>query len=642
MSDISDFPRDGVESSTDSEIDAALRSDAYDAIRAITTWVPAVYLVFLLVPFFRFPAETATILVALELAAIGCLLLIRAALQRGKIPLRYAHEALALVLAIPLLDLFTRSVVAYTPDRVNIVVLYLIGVGIFCLSRQWVIVLLSVSVVGWLPIVWFHPEGPGLPATIIQLVTGCAVALMARSARLAAVHRVVQLRVRDVQHLQVARVSEAKFREEAGVSAALARVGEELIAALDEPALLARLCRLTTDVLNCDLSHTYLRTGDDDGFTLVTAYGHTREHEEMLRALRLAPDVQPNLNIFLDRLEREEIIATDLSTQKGALAGHGRLHGISHLLHVALRRGGRLIGLHVAGYYGDHEPFTSVQMRIARGLAHLASLALENARLVSELGRASQLKSDFMATMSHELRTPLNVIIGFSDLLRGGTFGELSQEQMEVLGSIDKSTRELLDLISATLDLSRLERGEVPLEIGVVDIGELINEVHTESLTSWQRAGLDFTLHIPPALPTVRTDRMKLKVVLKNLVGNAAKFTPKGHVDVEVKPRADGVELCVADTGTGIAPDVLPTIFEPFRQGDPSDTRAQGGVGLGLYIVRRLLDMMGGTVEAESTVGKGSTFRVWIPLLAARTPPSASNAPSMKRRPNASRRRSTS
>ncbi|MBI1816185.1 MAG: HAMP domain-containing histidine kinase [Deltaproteobacteria bacterium] len=596
------------------EVTQDLLREAYENTRTLTLWGAGAYILFLPTPFLRFPLRTAVLLAVLQLSEIACLLLIRFAQSQGKIPLHRANEALAATLAVPMVDLLIRSYVAYTPDRAYLVALYLIAVGVFCLSRMWVAVLLGTTVATWLPLVWLRPESRSIVETILPLAAGSVVGLLARNVRMGAVRRVERLRQRDVRHLHEARVNEAKFREEAGVSAALARVGAELIAALDEPALLDRLCRLTTEVLACDLSHTYLRIGSEDVFMPVSVYGHTREHEEMIRALRLAPDLNPGLASFLERLERQEVVTTDLSTQPGALAEHGRRHNIVHLLHVALRRGGRVIGFHAAGYYGNHEPFTAVQIRIATGLAHLASLALENARLLSELGRASQLKSDFMATMSHELRTPLNVIIGFSDLLRGGTFGALSRDQLGVLESIDKSTRDLLELIVATLDLSRLERGEVPLDIGAVDLGELVNEVHDENVTLWQRAGRDFAVHVPPTLPVVRTDRMKLKVVLKNLIGNAAKFTPGGRIEVDVQARADGVEIRVVDTGIGIAPEVMPTIFEPFRQGDASGVRAQDGVGLGLYIVRRLLDMMGGTVDVESTVGVGSTFRVRVPF----------------------------
>jgi signal transduction histidine kinase len=631
---------DGAAQGLSSPLEAAadpsqyLQHEALESVRTLSLWVAVAYAVFLPTPFLRFPPPTAAVLTALELAAIAAMVLIRRAAQRDRIPLRAAHQALALTLAVPLADILIRSYITYTPDRPNMVALHLIGIGVFCISRAWTTVLLSVTAAGWVPLMWLHPSD-GVAEQVIPVAVGGIVGLLARRARLGAIERVEQLRRRDAEHLREARINEAKYREEAGVSAALARVGEALIAALDEPQLLARLCRLTTEVLECDLSHTYLRAGDAQAFTLVTAYGHTPEHEEMLRALRLAPDVQPNFEDFLHRLEREEVIATTLATQRGPLADHGRRHGISHLLHVALRRGDRLIGLHAAGYYGDHVPFTPVQMRIARGLAHLASLALENARLVSELGQASRLKSDFMATMSHELRTPLNVIMGFTDLLRTHTFGVLTPEQMDVLRSIDRNARELLDLISATLDLSRLERGEVPVEIGAVDIGALVHEVRDEGAAAWHQPGRELAVLIPPALPIVRTDRMKLKVVLKNLIGNAAKFTPHGRIDVEVKARPDGLEICVADTGVGIAPDVLPTIFEPFRQGDDSGNR--GGVGLGLYIVQRLLDMLGGAVEVESAVGVGSTFRVWLPFAAAGAQSAASTLPRGLRRPSATR-----
>ena len=117
-----------------------------------------------------------------------------------------------------------------------------------------------------------------------------------------------------------------------------------------------------------------------------------------------------------------------------------------------------------------------------------------------------------------------------------------------------------------------------------------------------------------PQLPCIRTDALKLKVVMKNLLSNALKFTEEGRVTVSACPRAAGVEIAVADTGIGIAPDVLPIIFEPFRQGESGLTRGYGGVGLGLYIVRRLVELLAGTVTVDTEVGRGTTFRVWLPL----------------------------
>jgi len=232
---------------------------------------------------------------------------------------------------------------------------------------------------------------------------------------------------------------------------------------------------------------------------------------------------------------------------------------------------------------------------------------------VDQLGRASRLKSDFLATMSHELRTPLNVIIGYNDLLIEGAFGELAPETVDPLRRMGQSARELLELITTTLDLSRLEAGRLPVEPREFALAELLQEIDRETRELQAKPGVRFHWNIGSESTRLHTDPVKLKVVLKNLVANAAKFTERGSVTVEARPQDGGVEIAVADTGIGIAPDAQAVIFEPFRQADSSRTRRYGGVGLGLYIVRRLLEMLGGQVSVDSATGRGSTFRVWLP-----------------------------
>jgi signal transduction histidine kinase len=223
------------------------------------------------------------------------------------------------------------------------------------------------------------------------------------------------------------------------------------------------------------------------------------------------------------------------------------------------------------------------------------------------------MESELVATMSHELRTPLNIVLGYVDLLLEQAYGALAPEQAEALRHIEKSARELLDLINTMLDLSRLEAGRMTLEVRETCVADLIHEIDVETRPLQEKPGLDFVCHVPPSLPPLYTDPLKLKVVLKNLVVNALKFTDPGSVMVDVYCREGGLEFCIADTGGGIAPEAVPTIFEPFQQGAGSKTRRRGGVGLGLYIVRRLLDMLGGTISVESDLGRGSIFRVWIP-----------------------------
>jgi PAS domain S-box-containing protein len=226
---------------------------------------------------------------------------------------------------------------------------------------------------------------------------------------------------------------------------------------------------------------------------------------------------------------------------------------------------------------------------------------------------ANHAKSEFLATMSHELRTPLNVILGYTDLLLEEEFGSLSEAQAHPLRRVHSNARELLDLITAVLDMSRLEAGRLPLEIHAVELPALLEEIKAETQGVQKLSTLDFIWKVEGELPPLHTDPGKLKVVLKNLIGNAVKFTKEGGITVEARRYSGGVEIAVSDTGIGIPPEAVESIFEPFRQADSSITHAHGGTGLGLHIVKRLLELLGGTVTVESEVGRGSTFRVWVP-----------------------------
>ncbi|MGH9427661.1 MAG: sensor histidine kinase, partial [Terriglobia bacterium] len=257
--------------------------------------------------------------------------------------------------------------------------------------------------------------------------------------------------------------------------------------------------------------------------------------------------------------------------------------------------------------------FTPQQRRLAIGISQFASLALENARLLEQAESANRLKSDFLATVSHELRTPLHIILGYKDLLLEQTFGPLTADQVTTLRRLERSAQDLLELINSTLQVGRLETGKLPLELKEVEVPALITEIQTEMWDLCQQDGLQFEWQVASMLPLVITDPGKVKVVLKNLIGNAVKFTEAGKIIVSVQAQRGGVEIQVIDTGPGIASEDLVNIFEAFRQGEHVLTRRHGGVGLGLYIVRRMLELLGGVVSVESTLGRGSTFSVWLP-----------------------------
>lgn len=417
------------------------------------------------------------------------------------------------------------------------------------------------------------------------------------------------------QHLAVAFEATELYRaqqDEAEVGAALARVGREMISSLDTPILLERLCQLTTEVLDCDCSHTLIWNPEEEVFVPVASHGYAMEEWAAAQTLHIPSQaLAPELDAFSH---------VDVFQQTGHEIGDPALRtfveklGLTVGMVMALRRGATLIGMHTACYRGRTQLFTPSQERIGRGVAQVASLAMENARLVEELGRASRLKSDFVATMSHELRTPLNAIVGYTSLLIDGAYGTLSDEQNQVMRRLDKSAGELLELINSTLDVSRLEAGRMPMDIRDVSVTHLLQEVDAETRALREKPGLDFVWDVPTRLPRLRTDPLKLKVILKNLIGNAVKFTERGSVRVGARRVDRGVvEFSVTDTGIGIDPGARKVIFEPFRQVDSSDSRRHGGVGLGLYVVRRLVDSLGGDLALESALGRGSTFRVSVP-----------------------------
>ena len=398
------------------------------------------------------------------------------------------------------------------------------------------------------------------------------------------------------------------LREEAEVGGAVARAGEELIEGLDRPALLDRVCRVTTAVLGCDVSWTVLLNRERTYYAPVAAAGTSPEQQEEVRLLRFPADtVDPLLAV----LGRNEVLQITTPEGAGLVDPLALRFGSGVTLYVPLRRGRDVIGVLAAGRLGKGESFAPTHERIARRLGHLASLALEAARLIENLEQANRLKSDFVATMSHELRTPMNIIMGYNDLLREDAYGPLNESQRRVFLRMDRSARQLLELINATLDMNRLEAGRLPRSIKDVDPRELLAEVREESrhLDGPQvKMVWKFSRH----LTHVRTDAVKVKAILKNLLHNAVKFTPAGQVTVDARSRRGGLDLAVTDTGIGIPPDALSFIFEPFRQVEAASTRHYGGVGLGLYLVRRLVDLLEGSITVESEVGRGSTFRVWL------------------------------
>ena len=237
-----------------------------------------------------------------------------------------------------------------------------------------------------------------------------------------------------------------------------------------------------------------------------------------------------------------------------------------------------------------------------------------------ELEQASALKSQFLANMSHEFRTPLNAILGYTHMLLNNVTGPVTEPQRKSLTRIDSNSRHLLALINDILDITRIEAGRMPLNATSFGIGELFDEVLAELEPIIKRSNLAVTTKLRGNVPSVRSDRQKVKQIVLNLLSNALKFTPAGSVTMTAsfEPKAKQIAIAVKDTGVGIPIDDQAKVFEDFRQLDSSPARGYGGTGLGLSICRRLANILGGSIELDSVPGKGSTFTLRLPAKARR------------------------
>jgi len=361
-------------------------------------------------------------------------------------------------------------------------------------------------------------------------------------------------------------------QEDAEVSRVLLSLAQGLSSCLDEEALWQLLVRGASEVLDLPWSVAARFDERSGTFRITGGHGVPEGDLEAMGNGRFRLEDFPRLQ---EAISRRELLVADGETVRPMWLPRGWRSG--SWIAVPLFRSGWVAGFLAAGRLTARHGFSRRQRRLAEGLGHHASIALQNARLVADLEAADRLKSEFVSTMSHELRTPLNVI-------------------------------------EATLHVGRLEAGRDMVEISAVALGDLLQALRSCTSGLPRADGVAFEWETPPDLAQrIMTDRAKVSLVVRNLVSNAFKFTSEGQVLVRMLLHDEAMVIEVSDTGVGIGAEHLPIIFDMFRQVDGSATRRHGGVGLGLYIVKQFVTRLGGTVEVTSTLGRGSRFRVVLP-----------------------------
>jgi signal transduction histidine kinase len=251
------------------------------------------------------------------------------------------------------------------------------------------------------------------------------------------------------------------------------------------------------------------------------------------------------------------------------------------------------------------------------------TVCLRAYRLIRRLRERERIHAELIGNLSHEFRTPISVVHGYVSLLLDHAFGPFPVAARAPLQAVEENVRLLAHVIDNVIGHTRLEAGAAELSLGGIDVCPLLAEMERLGRLLLHEKAVALTCQVDTELPIVHSDGEKLRTILRNLLSNAAKFTAEGAVEIRASRRGDDVVVVVRDTGVGIAPERLESLFEPFRPGDGSSTRRHGGLGLGLAISRQYARLLGGDLTVESTPGAGSTFTLVVPGVSGFTTVSA-------------------
>jgi signal transduction histidine kinase len=400
----------------------------------------------------------------------------------------------------------------------------------------------------------------------------------------------------------------------------VAEVSATTATLLDPDRLLYAVVDLTKERFGLYHAHIYL--ADAAWSTLLLAAGAGEVGRKMVAGEHaIALDAERSLVARAAR-ERQAVIVNDVRSEPDFLP-NPLLPETRSEMAVPMIVGDKVLG--VFDVQSDRQSgFSTEDASIYATLAAQVGVALQNARLyveqastVTQLRELDRLKSSFLANMSHELRTPLNSILGFSDVMLDGLDGPLTETMENDLKLINRNGQHLLSLINDVLDMAKIEAGKMNLNIERFNLHEVLVDVVniTTPLARDKALALQLETDASPALE-IEADRIRLRQVMINLVGNALKFTETGGITIFTTRQGERIRINVRDTGIGVLPEQAQMIFEEFGQVDTTTTRKTGGTGLGLPISRKLIELHGGQLWVESTGvrGEGSTFIIELPV----------------------------
>jgi PAS domain S-box-containing protein len=423
---------------------------------------------------------------------------------------------------------------------------------------------------------------------------------------------------RDVSALKAAEAERLRLvQENAAITEAVNNVGAVVASDLDRDKVVQAVTDAATELTTAEFGAFFYNVVNDAGesYTLYTISGVPRDAFSKFPMPR-------NTEVFEPTFKGTAVVRSADITKDPRYGQNPPYHGMprGHLpvrSYLAVPVKGRLGGV-IGGLFFGHSAvgrFSAHHERLAVGVASWASVALENARMFSMVQETSRLKDEFLASLSHELRTPLNAVLGYARMLRAGVVG--AERQARAIETIERNATSLTQIVEDVLDVSRIISGKIRLDVQPVDLAAVAGNAIDAVSPAADAKGVRIESVLDPLAGPVSGDPERLQQVLWNLLSNAVKFTGRdGRVQVRLGRVDSHVELSVADTGLGIAPDFLPHVFERFRQADASITRERGGLGLGLSIARHLAEMHGGTIDAASGgIGHGATFTLKLPLM---------------------------